>query len=220
MNETKITEQSQLTPQTPAHQGQSAPQKTRIETLEESFLALATVVEELAKKVDEIITHVNNLSLGKGTPALTKSDKPKAKFGGQTGRKSVLDKKTNIVYASLGAAGKALATEFGFTTEQAASDQFIWYKFGPRNSERLVVLDEKDPIAIEAQKKADEKMAAENQAYVDEANKKFAEEKKAQEASMGKGNDGAAKAGSESATKANDKQQGKPSQNTGKKGNR
>lgn len=171
----------------------------RLDALEEALLGLLDTVSKLTDRIKLI-----EQAITKGIPAASgKDEKSKTKFGGKTGRKAVLDKKTNTIYPSLGAAARALASEF----PEIEQSSFAWYKIQASDKERFEVLEENDPRGVKVQEEADKKQAEETAKYVAEENAKFEAVRKAQEEADKKPQDEAGKKPQDSDQKLQDNTQ-------------
>ena len=137
-------------------QGQApeAKPKTRLDILEERLAAIEEVVNEALKNMEGLKKQVGSVAA------------PKGLFGGKRERVAMKDTKTGVVYPSKAALGRALATEFGVDMD----DHFSYYKVISAAPDRFAEAPEAEAKA------AWDKVDAEKQALVDEANRKLAEE--------------------------------------------
>ena len=105
--------------------------KSRIEALEETVLQMAEKVEELSK----------------GLTGLSKTSvkKNKGLFGGKRERIAIKDTKTDKIYVSKAAVGKALASEADTTPE----DHFAWYKLYAKFPDRFVEASPAEKAKVE-----------------------------------------------------------------------
>lgn len=139
-----------------------APAKPKIQVIEETVLAMIDTMEDISKR----LAGLEKTSVKKSTQRL----------GAKHERTAVKDTKTNIVYPSKFAAGKALAAEFGLDP----LNNFAYYQIIKAAPDRLAEATDDETAAAHA--KAD----AELQAQVDESNKKLAAEEAAKAAAEAK----------------------------------
>ena len=130
-------------------------EKSRIEVLEETVAALAEKVDSLSAQ----LTKVEKTAVKK-TAGL---------FGGKRERVAIKDTKTDKVYISKAATGKALASEVDSTPE----DHFAWYKLIAKFPDRFVEASPAEKAQVE--KEEADRLAK----LVEEANKKLAAEEAA-----------------------------------------
>jgi len=137
------------------------PQKSRLEIIEEAIAELQTIMKTVGETMDNMLKRMDNVE--------KKSGVKKALFGGKKERHPITDAKTGTVFISMGAAGRALAEEFG----EDPNDNFSYYKIqkklkdagitdrlrdsSPEEAEKVIKEEEERIAAIERE-------AAESQA--------------------------------------------------------
>jgi len=135
--------------------------KTKLDALEETVGELIDTVQGIAERMDK---------LEKSTVK-----KKAGLFGGKRERTPIKDTKTNVVYVSKAAVGKALADE----ADTAPDDHFAWYKLQAKFPDRFVDATPEEKAKVEAEEKArmDAFVKAENERIAKEEAAKAAKPK-------------------------------------------
>jgi len=114
-------------PKDPKNAAGAAPQKSRMDILDERLKAVETTCGTLSGQMGEITKSLGDVKklAGKGKSGL---------FGEHRERVAIKDTTTNLVYVSKSAVGKALGAEAG----AEPGDHFAWYKLTTKFPDRFV----------------------------------------------------------------------------------
>lgn len=136
--------------------------KTKLDALEDTVTELIDVVQKMAERMDKV--------------EKTTVKKKAGLFGGKRERVAIKDVKTNVIYVSKAAVGKALAGE----ADTDPGDHFAWYKLQAKFPDRFIEASAEEKAKAEADEKA------KLDAFVAQQNKEIAEKEAKEKAEAAK----------------------------------